>query len=477
MGEPVSISLGLRTNPARHPQAGNAQFINCFGEEQGEDGKSTWVIYGTEGLDAFGSPLVGGGIRAMIVVGNTLYAVAGRNVYAVTTGGASTLLGGIATDGPVYMERNRRIPAQIGIVSDGLYYVIDTLANTITQIIDPDLPAPISISVSDGFGIIPVIGGSFFLTGLDDFTTIDALDEGTAEAYPDEIVRSMVLEREVIMMGETSLEWFQNTGDADFPFTRVHALELGCLTGDAVSKVDTPSRKTVIWVAPDHTVRRMNGYSGDAVSSNEIETLIKELHEAGNISQLKSFAWAREGRFFYALTCNSWTRVLDSKTGHWHTRQSYNENRWRVNCVVPFGSRMIAGDYETGQLYVMDSSIKTENGNFLVQDIIPPTVHASPYNIIANALYIEAATGVGLNSANPHESDPKLLVAMSRDMGATWSAERERSLHAAGQVRRVAPIYRLGKYGQKGLTLRYRISAPVERVVISSALDFDRLGA
>jgi hypothetical protein len=478
MGQPLPISLGLRTNPGRsNHQAGTAQLINVFAEESGEDGKSVWTIFGTEGLDPFGSPLVGGGIRAMIVVGTTLYAVAGRNVYSVTTGGVGTLLGGIATDGPVYMERNRRIPAQIGIVSDNLYYVIDTGANSLTQIIDVDLPAPISISVSDGFGIIPVVGGSWFLTGLDDFTTIDALDEGTAEAYPDEIVRSMVLEREVIMMGETSLEWFQNTGDADFPFTRVHALELGCLAGDSVAKVDTQTRKTILWVAPDHTVRMMNGYSGQVVSTPEIETLIKLLHRAGNISQLKGFAWAYEGRFFYNLTCNSWSRTWDSKTGNWHSRKSYGGDRWRVSCVVPFGSRMIAGDYDTGQLYVMDSTIWTENGDHLVREIIPPIIHASPYRIVANALYIDAATGVGLNSTDTHESDPKLLVKWSRDSGRTWSSQRERTLHESAEVRRVAPIYRLGKFSQKGMTLSISLSAPVESVTLSIALDFDQLGA
>ncbi len=478
MGNPVPISLGLRTNPGRvNTQSGTAKFTNVFAEEAGEDGKSVWTLYGTEGLTAFGSALSGGGIRAMIVVGNTLYAVAGRNIYAVTTGGASTLIGGIPTDGPVYVERNRRIPAQIGMVSDGLYLVIDTGANSVTTISDPDLTSPISISVSDGFGILPVGGGSWMLTGLDDFTTIDPLDEGTAEAYPDEIVRSMVLEREVIMMGETSLEWFQNTGGADFPFTRVHALELGCLAPDSVSKVDTPERKTVLWVAPDHTVRQMNGYSGVVVSTPEIETLIKQLHEAGDISQLKGFAWAREGRFFYTLTCDTWSRTLDSKTGHWHIRKSYGLDRWRVSCVVPFGTKLIAGDYDSGQLYVMDSAVHTENGNHLVHEVIPPTIHAFPYRIVVNGLYIDAATGVGLNSADVHESDPKLMVSWSRDNGQTWSSERERTLHEDGEVRRVQPIYRLGKFGQKGMTLKLSISAPVEFVMMTIAVDFDQLGA
>src|SRR5690606_2840808 len=255
MGEPTPISLGIRSNPARNRQAGYAQLINCFAEETQQEGKTVWTIYSTEGLAAFGSALAGGGVRAGISIGPAAFVVVGRNIYRVSPSGAATLIGGIPTDGPVYMERNRRNPAQIGVVSDGIYVVIDTLANSVTEISDPDLPSPISISVLDGYGIIPVIGASYMLTGIDDFTTIDGLDEGTAEAYPDEILRSMTLEREAVFFKETSIEWHQNTGDPDFPFERVHALELGCLAGDSVAKVDTPSRKTILWVAPDHTVR------------------------------------------------------------------------------------------------------------------------------------------------------------------------------------------------------------------------------
>lgn len=477
MGEPVPISLGIRSNPARNRQAGYAQLINCFAEETQQDGKTIWTIYATEGLTALGSALAGGGIRAGIAVGNVAYVVAGRNIYAVAQSGSSTLIGGIPTDGPVYMERNRRNPAQIGIVSDGLYSVIDTLANSVTQISDPDLPSPISISTLDGFGVIPVVGASFFLTGLDDFTTIDGLDEGTCEAYPDEIKRSMTLEREAVFFKETSIEWFQNTGDPDFPFERVHALELGCLAGDSVSKVDTPSRKTIMWVATDHTVRAMSGYSGEVISTNEIEEMIKDLDQAGNADQLKGFAWARAGRFFYCLTCNSWTRIFDSKTGHWHTKKSYELDRWRISTVFKFGNKTIAGDYSTGQLYTLDNKVFTEAGNNLVSEIITPPVHAFPYRLKFHGLFIDAATGVGLNSADAHASDPKILVSWSDDAGYSWKTERERDLGTTAEYRRIKPIRRMGRTGQKGRMFRFRISSPVERVMMQVAISFDQLAA
>lgn len=475
MAEPVTISLGMRTNPARNRQAGNAQLVNCFAEETEQDGKTTMVIYSTEGLTAFGSALSGGGVRAGIAVDGTAYVVVGRNVYSVNPSGSAVLIGGIATDGPVYMERNRRVPAQIGVVSDGIYYVIDTQAGSVTEISDPDLPSPISISVLDGYGVIPVVGDSYYLTGIDDFTTIDALDQGSTEAYPDSCLRSMTLEREAVFFGETSIEWHQNTGDPDFPFARVHALELGCLAGDSVAKVDTPSRKTIIWVAPDHTVRLMSGYSGEVISTNEIEELIKDLDTAGNSDQLKGFSWAYAGRFFYALTCSTWTRVFDSSTGHWHTRKSYGLDRWRVSAVFPFGNKVIAGDYDTGQLYKLDNKVFTENGNYLVSDIITPPVHAFPYRLKFKAMRIDAATGVGTNSTDSHASAPKVLVSWSDDGGYSWSVERERDLGSAAEYRRVKPIYRMGRCGDKGRVFRFRISSPVERVVMQAAISFDRM--
>lgn len=479
MGEPTPISLGFQTNPARNQQAGNAQLINCFAEEIGQDGKVTIVLYATEGLEAFGDPLAGGGIRAMIDVDGTLFVIAGRNVYAVSTGGAANLIGGIPTDGPVYLARNRAIPAQIGLVSDGLYFVINTGAYSVTQILDIDLPSPLAFDTLNGYGVIPVIGGSYFLTGIDQFETIDGLDEGSCESYPDELVRNIALENEMVFLGTTSIEWHQDTGAADFPFSKVHALELGCLSGPSVSKVDTAGSKTIIWVAPDHTVRQMQGYSAQVISTNEIEKLIAELHRAGNIAQLKAYSWAAEGRFRYVLTCDGWTRAYDSKSGRWATRKSYELDRWRISAVVPFGNKLIAGNYLTGQLYEMSSDFFSEDGQYKVMEVITPTISAFPYGISVNRLYIDAATGVGLNTPDTaHTFDPKIMVSLSKDGGYSWGAERERSLGKLAQTfRRVPRINRLGRASDKGFALRLRISAPVEQVMIQMAAEYDLLKA
>jgi hypothetical protein len=478
MGEPVPISLGLRSNPSRHSrQAGNARLINCFAEEIGEEGKTQWAITATAGLSNFGTALASdGGVREMLEADGHLYVVAGRQVFRVDASGVSSTLGGIPTNGPVYMRRNRRVPTQVGIVSDGLFYVVSN--GVLTEVSDSDLPPPSSLAYLDGFGILPISRGRYMLTGIDDFTTVDPLDEGVAESNPDPIVRAHELEREVYLFGTKSIEAHQNTGDADFPLTRSQTLEVGCGAADSVCAVDTPQGKVLKFVAHDHTVRMLRGYTPNVVSTGEIEDKIRLLAEAGTIGDLRATAWSWGGRFCYALSSASWTRVYDAKTGLWHERRSYLSERWRVSKVIQFAGKLIAGDATSGQLYVMNDDVYVEGSEAHVMEIITPPVHAFPYGGSMNALHIDAVSGVGLNTTTAHNRNPVLLVDWSKDGGATWSAPREVPLHAQGQTaRRIPPIFRLGSFGPKGIVFRFRISAAVQKVLLSASLDFDQLAA
>lgn len=473
MGEIVPLSLGIRSNPARNRQAGNGRLINCFAEEQGEEGKSVWAIYGIEGLANFGVQLDGGGIRELLEVKQRLIAAAGQRIHAVDLGGGASNLGGVATSGHLYMRTNRREPSQVGIVSDGLYYKVDDLV--LSQVQDADLPAPTSLAYLDGYGILPGDNAGFMITGLDDFSTIDGLDEGICDSTPKPIVRVQELGREVYFFKETNTEVHVNTGDADFPFEREQTVEIGCLAPRSVAIADTPEARTLFWVAPDHTVRQLAGYSARVVSTNEVSKLIRTLAVAGRANELVATAWAASGRFFYSLSCADWTRCLDTKTGAWHERRSHGLNRWRVSHVSTFGSKLIAGDYANGQLYEMNETFFDEAGNYLVSEIIAPPVHAYPYDVRFNALYVDAAVGVGLNSASVFEREPKMIFDYSDDDGFSFTGTRGLALGTVGQPRPIPPINGLGCCGPKGRHFRFRIPAPVEKVIMSVMMDMDVL--
>lgn len=475
MGKLVPLSLGLRSNAARNKQAGSAKFTNCFAEEQGEDGKSTWIIYGSEGLAEF-APSASGGVRELLTVGSTLYAAIGPSLVSYTADATQEFIGNIDAAGAVYMRSNRAVPPQVGIVvagATGTYYVLS--GGVLSQNSDPDLDPPLCLAWHDGYGILPVENGRYMITGLDNFSTIDALDEGVCESKPDEIVRGEALGRQVVFFGEASIEFHANTGDADFPYERQEAIGIGCLAPRSVCFVESPDLETLIWVAPDHTVRKLTGYSGGVISNNEISQAIHDLAMAGRSDELGATAWAASGRFFYALSCADWTKVYDGKTGFWHDRKSYGINRWRVSQVARFGNKLIAGDYATGALYEMSERIYDEAGQYLVKEIITPTVHAFPHGVTFQALFLDVVLGVGLNVSSEHAANPKILIDWSDDGGASWSVAREKTLGTLGQRSIRVRINRLGTCGPKGRQFRFRISAPVETVVMSASVDMEIL--
>lgn len=472
------ISLGTRSNPSRHSkQVGNARHINCFAEELGEEGKTQWIITACPGLANFGVNMgTGGGVRAFIVYGNFLYVVSGQYLLKVDAAGNHESIGPIATTGPVYMRLNRA--GQIGIVSDGSFWVCDE--DVLTQVEDADLPSPSALAYLDGYGVLPGINtnGHYMITAIDDFTAVDGLDEGTAEADPDPIVVSHELGREVYHFGTKTTEAHQNTGDADFPFTRSQVIDVGCSAKGSVWPVDTPQGKGLAFIAHDHTVRIIIGYATMVISTGEIENLIRLMAEAGTLDQIQATSWSWGGRSFYALSSNTWTRVYDCKAGGWHERHSYGSTRWRVGKVISFNGKLIAGDIATGQLYQMRDDLYDEAGEALIVSVITPPVHGFPGGGIVNALHIDAVSGVGLNSALAHLKTPNMLVYTAKDGGETWMGPREVALGELAQnARRLPPVRRLGSFGPKGITFRFDIPAPVQRVIMSAYVDVEALAA
>lgn len=455
------ISLGNKSNPFRKGRNFAARLVNCYAEDNGEEGVSPFSVYPSAGFVNFGAQMDDAGIRNALPVGNSLYVVAGRNLYLVDTFGNSDLIGGIPTDGPVYMERNRRSPTQIGIVSDGNFYIVDT--NIVTQINDPDLPAPNSLGYHDGYFLFSILDGRWFISALNDGSAVDGLDFTRAESNPDNLLRIIGFEREVVAFGTGSIEWYQNTGNADFPYSRSAARNIGCLAGGTVCAVASDQENALFFVASDHTVRRIQGYTPTTISTNEITDLIRAYVEGGgDLDQMTATSWEDGGRFYYSLSCPDWTREYNTKSG-WGDRKSYLQDRWRVGKVVRFGTKLVACDFAKGQLYEMSDDYSEEAGDPLIMDIIPPPVNVSPYRFICDAIRLNCLTGVGLNNDEDQNENPYAVISVSRDNGKTWHGHESVSLGTQDQTQVNPKVYRLGKFDRQGMTLRFRVSAKVMR--------------
>lgn len=466
----IPLALALQSNPGRYPQAGTARLVNCYAESGGDDSKVPSPLYACSGLASFATLAGGGGVRAMLAVGAYLYVVAGRLLFRCDSNGTATVIGGIPTNGAVYMTRNRAEPiAQIGIVSDGLYYVCT--GPTLVQIEDADLPPASSIAALDGYFILPGFGGKWFITQTpDDALQIDALDFAKAESSPDAIVRAFSRETELILFGEDSVEWWQDTGGAEFPFARVQTARIGCLAAQSVERVD----RTVAWVAHDGTVRLMEGYGGKRISTHAVE---RDIADDASRAAIAGTSWTEAGHVFYAISGSSRTWVYDLTSGLWHQRKSYGSDRWRCSHVVEFAGKLITGDATAGTLYEMHRDTADEAGDALVTEIVTPIAHASPNRLQIDRVLLDFIPGKGLVPGSSSTDEPQIMLAMSRDGGETFGPSRLCAIGAAGNRLMRASERRWGVVGQQGAAFRVSVSAAVARGFLAAHLEAQKLRA
>lgn len=467
------LALPKKSNKTRFGFEGDARLINAYIESTGDDAKATYAIYATEGLDTIYTPATGKFYGA-IATESYLYGVTGTTLWAIDTVGAVTNLLTLSAEGPVTFARNRRSPdTQVGLVTsaDNKYYTIVGTTDTLNT--DPDLAGtPTSIAVKDGYFIITTNFNRFFITGEDDATTIAALDFGKAQRSPDEILRVIPTETEIALFGSDSIEFHQNnpSDTASFPFVPVQSIDVGLLAPMAIVKLD----REIIWLASDGTIKRMVGYGGEVISNPDVQRAISQVADKTDIS---AFAWHSKsiGHSFVAFTSPLWTWVYDLREGSWHERKSYGLDFWRISGVVEWQGKVLAGDYENGELYDISGDYFDEGGSPLVMTVQTAPSDAFPYPVQVNGLVLDMMPGVG-RLGRPQDETPEVLLAYSDDGGRTWSTERSTSIGTAGSTNARAKWLRLGMIRRNGRTWRFRVSANVSRCIQGAALDVERLG-
>ena len=457
MPELVPLSLNMKSAPSRFQQGGAARLVNGFAEEIGAEGKVTFALYCADGLQGFASlDGITTGIRAALEVDGALYVVAGTQLWKVQSNGVVTSLGSmsISASAPVYMVRNRRSTPDIVIVCDGVMYYYRT---SLAQVTDADLLAPLSCTVVDGIVIIGTANNKWQAGDIDDASAWDPLSFERADASPDPVVRVFSRQSELLVFGELTCEFWTNAGLADATgFSRTSVMDLGCLAAQSVARLD----QTVAWVAHDRSVRLLQGYQGQRISTPAVERDIEALADK---STIRATSWTRDGHSYYQISSPSWTWVYDSQYG-WANRESYGSNRWRISTVTEAFGKVICGDRDSPNLYEMSQDFKDEAGDPLVFSVTLPPVTAYPYPVSISALYIDVERGVGTGQGEAQDIDPEIMVEWSKDGGATWVGPRVLKIGQQGKRLTRVVARRLGQ-SLLGFTFRLSCSAKVSRAI------------
>jgi hypothetical protein len=252
----------------------------------------------------------------------------------------------------------------------------------------------------------------------------------------------------------------------------------------------------------------MNGYTPQRISTHAVENSLLDQYTSDAIA----YTYQLEGHEVYVvnfptidITCS-----YDFTTGLWHKWLWVDSNnvyhRHRSNCAAVFQGVVVVGDWENGNLYQLDQSNYTDNGNevrrlrrapHLVTDLqrqyfeelqiqFQPGVGTggfsrdrniyigSPYTIPLNepltigVQEVVVLGDAGQITANDTLYNPKAMLRWSNDGGSTWSKEYWQDIGMQGKYQHRAIWRRLGWSRDK--IFEVVVSDPVKAVIVSANL-------
>ena len=438
---------------ARSVNAADARMVNLFPEIIPEGGKEPAFLNRAPGLK-FKVSVGLGPIRGLWVYGGNMYVVSRDKLYKVDSSYTVTTLGTVSgTSDPVSMADNG---TQLFVACNGPSYIYNAQTNVFQQITDSDFPGAVTVGYLDGYFVFNEPNSQkIWVTALLDGTSVDPLDFASAEGSPDGVVGIVVDHREVWVYGTNSVEVWYNSGNADFPLSRIQGAfnELGCVAAYSIAKMDNG----LFWLGQDARgqgiVYRANGYTGQRISTHAIEWQIQQY---GNLSDAIGYTYQQDGHSFYVLifpSANA-TWVYDVATQAWHERAGFvngDFTRHRSNCQVFFNSEVLVGDYQNANIYAFDLDDFSDNGSiqkWLRSWRALPTGQNNLKRSAQHSLQLDLETGVGLNLGQG--SDPQVMLRWSDDGGHTWSNEHWVSIGKIGQ------FYRRAIWRRLGMTMKIR---------------------
>jgi hypothetical protein len=412
-------------------------------------------------------------VYAMTEYKNNLFVVAGSYVYKVLSDGTYTNLGFVNCNQTTTMTVNNA--AEILIVSTINGYVLNADTGTLTTITNPAFYGSPRVDYLDGYGVLVKPNSQqFYITGLEDFNSFDALDFEVDAADPDNLVTHIVDHRELILFGErVSTVWF-NSGDATFPLSRREGadMEVGCAAALSVAKLDN----TVFFLGRSShgtgLVYKLNQYVPQIISNRGIEHLINSFNV---IDDAFAFTYQKSGHSFYVLTFPSEgkTLVYDASIADpdlaWHIRETYQKGRDRASCYAFAFNRHLIGDFESGAIYEYDENTHLDGGQPIAWYRTGQHIIADYKRLRHKEVVLNFERGVGLESGD----DPLCYLTYSDDGGHTFITPRECSMGVIGQRKNRTMWARLGQSRDRV----YKVfgSAPVKTVLNGGYIEVEQL--
>ena len=472
-----TINLFGLGNQSKSPSLTAANRLNLYYDIQTDNDKTQIAALCTPGLDLFCTPSPNKtyGLHWMETV-NKLFVVQKSTLYEVSPDGTSTAIATISQDlnNRVSMANNG---TELCIVSGKFAFIFNTSTRTISNItglIAYDGQVADTVTFLDGRFIINRPNtGQFYISGLYDGLSWDALDFATAESHPDNIQAVIADKGNLYLLGTSSVEVWGNNGDVLFPFQKINAApaEVGLAARWSLSKI--AGSVVGLWRSTSGmlAIGILDGYMVNAISNQDIEYLINNYDTP---QDAVGFGYVLNGKHFYQITfqkaAQSWLYDFQSKA--WSQLKSHEITRHRVDIGCFFNNKFVVSDYESGNLYILNANTLTDNGDPIERELVSQHVYTkSRNNMVISRLRLDVEGGAGVLEGQGE--NPSIMLQISRDGGHTWGNELWTTFGGQGQYTKRAEWRRLGM--ARDWVFKIRITDPVRVVMIAAIIEHEEL--
>ena len=395
---------------------------------------------------------LGGEIRGQHNAEGVWYVVAGDVFYRVKSSDGSYIAIGslVSNTGAVSMAHSS---SQIVIVDGPSLYVFNIASGTFTMVNSPAWRGSSYVDYVDGYFVfVAPDSEQFYISAIDDATSLDALDFSSADSQPDNIVRQIVFKREIFLFGRTSTEvWVDNAG-ADFPFARygVTPIEVGlmnpgavCIAADSLIFVGQTSRG---W----GYVYQIRGHQPVRISTQAVE---ESINADGGRDGLTMWTYHVEGNEFVCISSPDMgsTWCWDASSQQWHERAEMINGQWSplpiTSCCFVDGKHFVASGSSLYELTRSSSSYI--NSELVYERTWPHLMMPSMEPISYRGLEIGCSTGNG-----------RVSLEISNDGGFNFGSLLVKSLGATGRFMERIRWLGLGTARDRVFRLRFYGVAP-----------------
>ena len=436
-----------------------------------ESGKEVSSLFGTPGLTLFSTLTASAGRKCYSSANGRAFVVSGARLFELTSAGVATDRGGInQSSGNISIAENG---LEMAICDGQNLYIFTYATDVLAQVTAPGLPTNVGVVVSiDGYFIVNEVNtGRFYISGLLDGNSWDALDFATAESTPDNLLSMANSNGQLFLLGSRSFEIWTNTGNSAFPFQRISGAvgDAGILAPYSTVDVDN----SLIWVGQDRNgkgmVYRTQGFRPQRISTEAIEIILQSIDDP---EDMRGYCYQQDGHVFYVITGGGLNTSLcyDLTTQLWHERAYLApDGSWQqhlaADCMFAFDKHIVC-DRRNGLVYEMALDVYSDNGEPLARERTYTHLIDEAKEIRYNRLEIGFEVGVGLQSGQG--SNPQVSLQLSKDGARTWSNWHNQSIGRVGKYLSKVVFRRLGVADQ--MTFRIRISDPVKISITGSYL-------